>query len=234
VEADPWAYLYTEEVIFVDRGQTAPRIRFVEAHELGHRVIPWHQGCFQLDNDEQVFDDVEDLLEAEAKLAGAHLIFQGRSFLERALDYELTLDSPIAMSDTYGASMHVTIRHYVEHHPDATALLIAGRMLTADGSLPVFASVASEEFTSRYGDLRSKLPADKLVVCGGTGAPFGDIVHEALRSNGTVAKNIVVRDLAGKQTRFIAEAFFNQYNVFVMCSERRRIRKGRRIRVQAS
>lgn len=228
------AYLYSEEVIFIDRAQNAPRLRFIEAHELGHRIIPWHRGSFQLDDDEQIFADTENQLEREAKLAGAHLIFQGRSFFERALDYDVTLDTPIALSDTYGVSMHVTMRYYVEQHPDAVALLIAGRMQHCDGALPIFRTVASDTFRKRYGDLRDKLATPKLEVCGGEGAPFGDIVHEALASSQTIAKNVKVADLNGEHHGFVAEAFFNQYNVFVMCSERQRIRRGRRIRVQAS
>lgn len=82
--------------------------------------------------------------------------------------------------------------------------------------------------------MREKLATPKLAVSNGEGAPFGDIVHQALNSSGTVSKNVKIRDLAGEHRGFLAEAFFNQYNVFVMCSERRRVRRGRRIRVQAS
>ncbi len=37
------AYFFKVEVAFVDFSQAAGRARFTEAHELGHRVIPWHR-----------------------------------------------------------------------------------------------------------------------------------------------------------------------------------------------
>lgn len=228
------AYLYQEETIFVDRSQGPPRVRFAEAHELGHKVIPWHKGSFQLDDSERIFGDTEELLEAEAKLAGAHLVFQGTAFRERALDYATTLDSPIALADDYGVSMHVTIRHYVEQHPEPVAVLITGRYEYSDGSVPVWTSVASESFETRYGSLLEKCAGnERLAVCGGDAAPLGDIVHEAMLGSRTASKDVKILDRTGTYRKCVAEAFFNQYTVFVMCSERRIVRQGRRLRVQA-
>lgn len=226
------AYLYDEEMIFVDRDESEPRVRFAEAHEVGHAIIPWHRGSFQLDNEDRIFGDTELLLENEAKLAGAHLIFQGASFIERALDFETGLDAPIALSDDYGASMHVTIRHYVEHHPEPVAVLITGRYENMPG-LPIFTSLASASWRDRYGDLAPKCGGSHLAVLHGDGRPFGDIIDAALRSSQSVAKAIKVPDHNGDKHKCIAEAFFNQYNVFVMCSERRLVRRGRRLRVSA-
>ncbi len=46
-------------------------------------------------------------------------------------------------------------------------------------------------------------------------------------------KEVIVPDLRGERRQFVAEAFFNQHNLFVMVTERRARRLGRRIRVQA-
>jgi Zn-dependent peptidase ImmA (M78 family) len=227
------AYLYDEEVIFVDRDQARSRIRFAEAHEIGHKIVPWHRGSFQLDNNDRIFGDTEELLENEAKLAGAHLIFGGSAFIDRALEFETGIDTPIALSGDYDASMHVTIRHYVEQHPEPIAVLITGRYENIPG-LPIYTSIASASWRERYGDLAPKCGGSHLAVVGGEGSPFGDIIDEARSSTQTVAKAVKIRDRNGDQCKCIAEAFFNQYNVFVMCSERRLVRHGRRLRVRAS
>lgn len=79
------AYVYRERVVFIDRSLTRPRQIWAEAHELGHRLIPWHEDAY-LDDEKRLFGQTEELLEAEASLAGSQLIFQGAGFMQRALE----------------------------------------------------------------------------------------------------------------------------------------------------
>ena len=46
-----------------------------------------------------------------------------------ALDYRHALAIPIGLADDIGASIHATIREYVERHPNPTGLVITGRMV---------------------------------------------------------------------------------------------------------
>jgi len=108
------AYLFREKVVFVDRAQTSSRVRFTQAHETGHNLIPWHERSFVLDDEEGLFRGTRDTLEAEASLAGAHLIFQGMRFFERALDVEVSVKAPMLLAPAYGASLHATIRYYCQ------------------------------------------------------------------------------------------------------------------------
>lgn len=119
------AFLYPAKTAFVDFSQPHGRARFIQAHELGHRVVPWHEGAYS-DDERRLFRDTEELFEAEAKLAGAHLLFQGGPFFERALEFPLSLKTPLLMADTFETSLHATIRYYVEDHPDPIAVVIAG------------------------------------------------------------------------------------------------------------
>ena len=48
------ALLHREHVALVDLSQPEPRARLTEAHEIGHKVIPWHQAAFQLDDEERL------------------------------------------------------------------------------------------------------------------------------------------------------------------------------------
>ncbi|SRR6266545_1184220 len=153
------AYLYRSDTAFVDLSQPSGRKRFIHAHEAAHKLIPWHEASFHLDDEKRLFRETEELLELEANLAAALLIFQGRRFHERALDYENSIKTPILLADQYGASLHVTIRFYVEHHPDPLALAIAGRFPRSDWTVPVFTGIESKSFGQRFGSIATLIPA---------------------------------------------------------------------------
>jgi Zn-dependent peptidase ImmA (M78 family) len=80
------------------------RAWFTEAHELGHCVVPWHREAY-VDDERTLFSDTELVLELEANLA-AHLIFQGRPFFERALDYPLSLRTPLLAGSVSTRKLH--------------------------------------------------------------------------------------------------------------------------------
>ena len=164
------ALLHRERIAFVDLSQCEPRARLTEAHEIGHQIIPWHHAAFQLDDEERLLGNTRDQLETEAYLAGGHLIFQGQRFLRHALDYQVSIGTPIALAPDYGASRHATMRYYVLHHPDAVALLVAGRYLHRDGSVPIWTSVESTSFAAKFGGL-ADLMNGRLLIAGGTGKP---------------------------------------------------------------
>lgn len=112
------ALLHRERIALVDLSQAEPRARLTEAHEIGHGIIPWHEAAFQLDDKERLLGATRDQLEQEAYLAGGHLIFQGLHFWKRALDYRVSIATPVALAAEYRASMHATIRYYALEHPD--------------------------------------------------------------------------------------------------------------------
>ncbi len=121
------AYAYRTNTAFVDLSQPVGRRRFIQAHETGHRLIPWHESSHRLDDEARLFRDTEDELEDEANLAGTLLVFQGGRFHAQALDYENSIRTPILLAEEFGASYHASIRYYVEHHPEPIALVIAVR-----------------------------------------------------------------------------------------------------------
>jgi hypothetical protein len=175
-----------------------------------------------------------DQLEDEAYLAGGHLIFQGQRFYERALDYKISIATPIALADDYGASLHATIRYYVLHHPDNLALLVAGRYVGSAGSLPIWRSIESASFSARFGSLADRMPRGRLLIAAGAGQPFGDIASRAMSGADVADKDIVILDADGEKHEFVAEAFFNQHNLLIMVTEKKAARFGRRIRVAVS
>jgi len=227
------AIVFRERLVFVDASQSESRTRLTEAHEIGHRIIPWHETAFRLDADAQLVGATRDQLECEAYLAGGKLVFQGHRFMRQALDYKITIATPLALSAEYHASRHATLRYYVENHPDPVALLITGRYFLSGEDLPVWRSVESPSFFGRFGAL-SKLAGDRLHVAAGQGRPVGDIAHSAMTQGAVATKNISVRDLAGDFQPFVAEAFFNKHNLFIMFSASNVTRFGRRLRLRVA
>jgi hypothetical protein len=224
------AFLYREETVFLDRDQSPERVLFTEAHETAHKIIPWHEESFYLDDEGRLFREAKERLELEANLGAALIIFQGRRFHERALDYRRTIKTPILLASEVGASYHATIRHYVEYHPDAVALTIGGRYRQANGCVPIWTAVESPKFRREFGPVRERLPAAGLPV-GGDGT-LGSLVAEALI--GAVeppSREITIASLNGDRRPFVAEGFYNQHCLFLMLAPKARIKTGRRVAV---
>lgn len=226
------AYLYKSNTAFVDLSQPTGRRRFILAHETGHKIVPWHEDSHHLDDEIRLFRDSEEELEEEANLAGTLLMFQGARFHQRALDFENSLRTPIALSDEYGASMHASIWYYTEHHPEPVALIIAGQHARADGTVPVWHSVQSRTFTERFGSIRQWLPARGVPIersdhplCAATSAAFS--------TSEVTTDTVVVPDLRGGYVRCSVDTFFNQRCLFVMITPKRALRRGRRVIVRA-
>jgi hypothetical protein len=222
------AIVFPAKTAFVDLSQHMPRARLTHAHEIGHRIIPWHEGAFRLDDHETLRGQTADALEAEAFLAGGHLLFQGRQFVERAFSLQVSMNSAIAMAEYHGASIHATIRYYALHAPYNVAVLVAGQFGTS--SVPVYDSVESPTFRRQFGPFNTMV-GSRLALA--DESVFGRIAEAARRGTTVPSTDVTLADLRGDGRHFLAEAFFNQFNVFVMVTERRAARLGRRVRVQA-
>jgi len=225
------AYWHDERVIFIDRDQAEPRQFWTDAHEATHAMCPWHAEVLRLDNDDSLFKELHPGVEAEANYGAGHLVFQGGRFHRQALKDQVSMRTPLALSRDYGASRHATLHYYVEEHPYAVALLVAGRYPLADSSLPIWRTVESVEFTRRYGRLVDHLPDGKLLISEGQNAPFADIVTASRTAIDPPNKILILHDRDLQQRRFVAEAFFNGWCHFVFVAEEKATRLGQRVRL---
>lgn len=221
------AYVYRAETTFVDLSQPTGRRRWIESHELGHGIVPWHRQSY-LDDERRLFRETEEKYEIEASIAGAHLIFQGNRFFERALEYPVSIRTPILLSNIVQASIHATLHYYVEHHPEPVAALIAGRYQRTDGTIPVWVGVDSVSFRERYGPLSARFPNKSIPF--GTG-PIGKLLAAANAELEPPTSEVGMLDLNKVRRKFTAEAFFNQRCYFVVVAPARRLRRGRRIQI---
>ena len=110
-----------DRVIYVPPTASLPRDLFAKSHEFGHQVIPWHTVPIYHDDDRSLSQEAEACFEHEANFFAAEVIFQGRRFRTRALDYRPSLDAVFRLADEHGASRQATLRRYVDDHDEAVA-----------------------------------------------------------------------------------------------------------------
>ena len=226
------AYLFKAETVFLDRSQGLVRGRFIQAHEVGHRILPWQQEAFFLDDKSRLFRDTEEKFEQEANLAAAHILFQGTRFHQLALEYEDSIDTPVLLADRYDASFHATIRYYAEHHPEPVALAIAGVQIRRDGTVPVWTTVESPTFLQEFGSLAQLLGGSLQIR--NEPKTLGVLAGKALGSIDSPTHDGQMSDLCGQNRPYTAGTFSNRHTLFVLLTPRRRLRAGRRVRVSAS
>ena len=219
------ALSFGPRVVYLASG-TEPRVRFTHAHELAHKIVPWHEDSHRFDDRGRVFGPTREILETEANVGAAHIMFQGRVFMDRALGYKVGLDAPLAIADDFGSSRHASIRYYVENHPDRIALMIAGRYLSPRDDLPIFTGAQSAAFRARYGPVTDllgwRLPASEE-------SAIGEVVRGAMLSASVESGRVTIRDLKANDRTLTCEAFFNQYTVFVILAETGWLPLGKRI-----
>ncbi|WP_298351938.1 ImmA/IrrE family metallo-endopeptidase [Runella sp.] len=146
-----------EKTVYLDLTQLGVRKTFVKLHEAGHELCPWQeklQNC--LDDDETLDPDINELFEAEANLFASASLFQLGIFSDKMAELPLEMNSAILLSKTFGASVHSTLRRYVEKNPKRCALLVLKKDEDKTFNLPklyVRNSFQSNSFTKDWGTI---------------------------------------------------------------------------------
>ncbi|HEX8753778.1 MAG TPA: ImmA/IrrE family metallo-endopeptidase [Solirubrobacterales bacterium] len=228
------ALLPDQRVVFIDRGQVPVRQTWTNGHEAAHAMCGWHGEILRLDNESTLFRELYPGVEAEANYGAGQLIFQGGRFHRRALREQVSIATPIALSEEYGASIHATVHYYAEEHPSAVALAILGVRHRADGRLPVWRCIESPNFRRRFASFLTILPdgAPRLSA-GGVPSTVGELLLRSRCETIPPSTTVGLPDFGGTQRKFVLEAFFNGRCHFLMASERRATRFGRRVRLEA-
>jgi hypothetical protein len=106
-----------DRVIYVSpEVEGKPRGRFVKLHETMHDQLPWQDTTIFADNHVTLSPTVERIFEREANQGAAELLFQNDLFTRVARDYPTSLDSPAELAAMFGASLHASVRRWVEGH----------------------------------------------------------------------------------------------------------------------
>jgi hypothetical protein len=215
----------------VDTSKPGEMQRWTAAHEMAHKLLPWHVESSYRDSELTLSRDAHEQQEREANAGGAHLLFQGSTFCEESFSYKHGLAVPIAMASSYGASLTATIRYYVETHEAPLGLVCASQYVQSRSRKVAYAE-HSPSFEAQFGCLTELFPARLPIDGDGLPVSVSAAMYEARNSRSIGYGAMRCADVNGDLVELDVETFYNGYNLFLLLMPHRRIRLGRRLRVQ--
>jgi hypothetical protein len=205
-------YLPDKRRILLDKDLPILKHRWNEAHEIGHSVIPWHQGLMG-DDELTLTSSCHYKIEAEANFAAGQLLFLGPRFLEEARSLTPGLEAITKLTQIFGNTKTSTLWRYVEQlgvdRPLFAMISCHPHVLRRDDTFnpdqPCRHFVESDAFVGRFGSLSEKgLFAQIANHCG---AQRGGLIGE---------DDILLQDLNGADHIFHFETFFNRYDALTL------------------
>ena len=193
------------KLIYLDRSCNKERQRFTLLHEVGHN-LPWQVAISSMyaDDDFTLSPETKEQFEAEASYFASETLFQSDKFAEMVQNEPLSIQTAIQTSPFFGASIHATLRRYVEFSPMRCALLVMKDPLPTKVSLRDL--FLSQPFLSDIGRLRFPESLDRLRY------PFVELYIKGEKSGyGTFIASVKENPIALKY-----EYFNNSYNGFVL------------------
>lgn len=119
------AIRFDSREIFVKQDMYRLKRRFVEAHELGHELLPWHNRLYAfLDDKQRLTAQCHDYYERQANQAAIELLAQGDRLRHEADDSPITIDAIDYLGGRFQVSTHATARYVVEESKQEVALAV--------------------------------------------------------------------------------------------------------------
>lgn len=143
-----------EKRILIDSDAPVLKHRWIEAHEIGHSLAPWHQRFMFGDNDETLQASCHDALEREANFAAGQLTFLQGRFVEEACDSAVSLKLVRALASAFGNTITSTLWRFVEEaHKDEPLVGVVQRKAEPKPGVPREYCIESPAFRERFGVL---------------------------------------------------------------------------------
>jgi len=206
-------YLPDQRRILIDKDQPILKHRWNEAHEIGHSLIPWHEGAMLGDDDHTLIPSCHAELENEANFAAAKLLFMQERFVAEAKALPPTMKSMIALSNKFGNTKTSTLFRCIESWGDEVPMvgLVTDhpsplyRKDTFDFSAPCRYFIQSPKFASAFSQM-PETTAFELIVgyCSAKkGGPLG-------------SSEVLIRDDNGEDHVFEFETFSFVHNILTI------------------
>lgn len=200
-------YLPDQRRILIDLDLPQLKHRWNEAHEVGHSIIPWHQGLMG-DDDLTLVQSCHETVEAEANFAAGQLLFFGDRFCEEACSLVPGIAAVDRLTKLFGNTKTSTFWRYVERAWPETPVVgvischphVARRAENFDEANPCKHIIQSQAFAARFGALKDTVIFAEIArYCG---PQRGGILGE---------DDVVLSDDHGSNHIFHFETFFNRY-----------------------
>jgi hypothetical protein len=201
---------FKEKVILLDLSQPPNRKNFIKLHETAHGILPWQSSVHQIvgDNDRTLSLDQKEEFEAEANYFASITLFQHDRFLHELSKLGLGIDSAMHLANHFGASVHASLRRYVDCSKNRCALLVLEDPKVIARTCCVRTFVASQRFVEEFPEFDMPGLVD-------TSYPF---VTDYLVGRRFKKDGHLVCSFGATQLKFSYQFFNNSYNAFVLLS----------------
>lgn len=197
-----------KKLIYLDLSQLPTRKNFVKLHETGHGVLPWQQRVHDVleDDDDSLGSFVTEEFEMEANYFACVTLFQHEQFLTELKKLNLGIDAAMYLGKQFGASVHATLRNYVEKSPKRCALLVLEkRGVGLSAGIFRKSYVLSAGFLGTFGKIDFPETFD-------LSWPFAQNYFSGRRG---ILADVVDFGTSGGEVQFAYQFFNNSYNGFV-------------------
>lgn len=200
---------FRQELIYVNPALHPNKRNFVMFHEVTHKILDWQRLIYTEEDHSTVIPECKDIFESEANFGAADIMFQGALFEKMAADYNVSVASVLDLANRFEASVHASMRRFVERHREPCAVLVVKptRLEHENGyqSYVVCYPIASTAFLNLFGmpfSARFLNPGDQ--IC--------DILNKE------TSGSIILKDIDGKRHECIVEPFNSGYSTFALLS----------------
>ncbi len=206
-------YLPDQKRILLDKDLPQLKHRWNEAHEIGHDIIPWHEGMMLGDTLETLTPGCHEIMEAEANYAAGQILFLGGRFVEQAASEAPSLDLVRRLGGVYGNTITSTLWRLTEQASVGRPIIamVSGhphrsrRKADFDPATPCRYFIQSPEFRERFGAITEQQLFS--VVAGYCGSQSGGLLGQ---------EEVALLDRNGERHIFAFETFFNRYEALTL------------------
>lgn len=192
--------------ILLDTEQPKPKLRWNEAHEITHDILPWHEGVAHGDTLETLMPSCHEQIEAEANYGAGKLLFCGDGFIEQVRSSPLSFELVRNMKGLFGNTMTTTLWRIVEatHHTAFGIISVHPLTVTGDTDSDVRYFVRSPKFAAEFSATAAAAFFPYICAqCHGRRGPVGDGTCFLADDNGT-------------SRAFAFETFWNGYDALTL------------------
>lgn len=191
--------------ILIDEELPKPKIRWTEAHEVTHSILPWHHEFLIGDSAITLSPTCHEMLENEANYGAGRLLFLQEHFAQEALSVRRELKSVQDLAKRYGNTITSTLWRFIEHLEVPAFGLVSGHPARVGPAEPVRYFIRSKSFTDKFSQItEAGLMRMVRSYCGPQGGgPLGYATYP-------------LTDDSNLRHEFQLETFFNRYEALTL------------------
>ncbi len=207
-------YLPDHKRILIDDAIPKTKHRWLEAHEIGHDLLPWHHDMMLGDDDVTPTASTHAKMEAEANYAAGSLLFLGEKFREECRQSWASVANAKVLQKRYGNTITSTLWRMIEYVGEEYPIIGAiGQHPGVQGEGPCFRHlIPSMAFNQKF-DVPDP---DELIVS----------IRNYCRLSGRGylgVGEVLLRDRSARIHTFDFETFYNGYDALTIGVHRREL-----------